>query len=174
CSTRACRSVSCASSSCRAPASTRTARTPELRTTRDSAAPPQAAPSRTSTARRCDMNTRGTTARLADRRGTNRPLPPRALAAVVAGMTSLAHVAPPATADAPIPDDTHEDTVPAGTDTPAAKDTEPLAEPVVSVPVGRLKGSTRFETAVAISRSQFPGGAGTVYLARSDVFADAI
>src|SRR5690606_31200292 len=107
-------------------------------------------------------------------RRTNRRLPSRVLAVLVAGMTSLALLATPATADAPIPDDTHEDTVPAGTDTPAATDTEPLAEPVVSVPVGRLKGSTRFETAVAISKSQFPGGAGTVYLARSDVFADAI
>src|SRR5690606_27517216 len=107
------------------PASTRTARTPELRTTRDSAAPPRAGPSRTSTERRCDMNTRGTTARRADRRRTNRHLPSRTMAVLMAGMTSLALLATPAIADAPIPDDTHGNTVPAGADTPATTDTEP-------------------------------------------------
>lgn len=40
--------------------------------------------------------------------------------------------------------------------------------------VGRLGGATRFETAVQISQKMFPNGATEVYLARSDVFADAV
>jgi putative cell wall-binding protein len=39
---------------------------------------------------------------------------------------------------------------------------------------GRLAGSNRFETAVGISGHEFPDGAVEVYLARGDVFADAV
>lgn len=39
---------------------------------------------------------------------------------------------------------------------------------------GRLAGDDRFATAVAISVAQFPQGADSAYLARSDVFADAV
>lgn len=38
----------------------------------------------------------------------------------------------------------------------------------------RLEGDSRFTTAVQISREAFPNGASTVYLARSDGFADAL
>lgn len=38
----------------------------------------------------------------------------------------------------------------------------------------RLEGDSRFTTAVQISREAFPNGASTVYLARSDAFADAL
>ena len=38
----------------------------------------------------------------------------------------------------------------------------------------RLAGDTRFDTAAAIARFQFPDGAETVYLARSDEFPDAL
>lgn len=37
-----------------------------------------------------------------------------------------------------------------------------------------MAGPSRIETAVAISREQFPDGALTAYLARADVFADAV
>jgi hypothetical protein len=40
--------------------------------------------------------------------------------------------------------------------------------------VDRLAGPTRIETAVEISQEQFPDGADTVYLARFDLFADAV
>lgn len=39
---------------------------------------------------------------------------------------------------------------------------------------GRLEGATRYETAVAIARAAFPGGAAVVYVARGDIFADAL
>lgn len=39
---------------------------------------------------------------------------------------------------------------------------------------GRLAGTDRFGTAVAISRHAFPDGASTAYLARADVAADAV
>ncbi len=45
---------------------------------------------------------------------------------------------------------------------------------VTPVVTDRLSGATRIETAVAISQYQFPNGAPTAYLARSDVFADAV
>ncbi|MEE8601775.1 cell wall-binding repeat-containing protein [Euzebya tangerina] len=38
----------------------------------------------------------------------------------------------------------------------------------------RLAGPSRIETAIAISQEQFPDGAATAYLARADVFADAV
>lgn len=38
----------------------------------------------------------------------------------------------------------------------------------------RLAGANRFQTAARIARHAFPGGAKTAYLARSDVFADAV
>ncbi len=41
-------------------------------------------------------------------------------------------------------------------------------------PTSRLAGATRFETAIAISQRAFPGTAATTYIARSDVFADAV
>lgn len=40
--------------------------------------------------------------------------------------------------------------------------------------VGRIAGASRFETAVAISQRAFPGLAARVFLARADVFADAL
>lgn len=54
-----------------------------------------------------------------------------------------------------------------------------LASPFVeqvgaATPTDRLAGATRFETAVAVSKRAFPGGAETVYLARGDAFADAL
>ncbi|MGI9016940.1 MAG: cell wall-binding repeat-containing protein [Euzebya sp.] len=39
---------------------------------------------------------------------------------------------------------------------------------------GRLSGPTRIDTAISISRAQFPDGAPTVYLASADVFVDAV
>lgn len=39
---------------------------------------------------------------------------------------------------------------------------------------GRLAGPDRFHTAVEISKAAFPSGAGTVYLARADLPADAL
>lgn len=39
---------------------------------------------------------------------------------------------------------------------------------------GRLSGASRIDTAVAISRAQFPEGADTVYLARADNSVDAV
>lgn len=41
-------------------------------------------------------------------------------------------------------------------------------------PVDRYAGASRYATAVAISRAAFPGGAARVFLARGDVFADAV
>lgn len=38
----------------------------------------------------------------------------------------------------------------------------------------RLAGATRYETAALIARHAFPGGAPTTYLARGDVFVDAV
>ncbi len=40
--------------------------------------------------------------------------------------------------------------------------------------LGRIAGSDRFATAVAISQEAFPDGARAVYLARADAFADAL
>lgn len=41
-------------------------------------------------------------------------------------------------------------------------------------PTERLAGETRFETSIAISRFRFPEGSTDVYIARADVFADAV
>ncbi len=41
-------------------------------------------------------------------------------------------------------------------------------------PSSRLAGDSRFSTAAAVGRAAFPTGAATVYLARADVFADAM
>ena len=46
--------------------------------------------------------------------------------------------------------------------------------PDVSRGTGRLAGDSRVDTAVAISRRQFPDGASTAYLARADVVVDAV
>ncbi|WP_109472560.1 cell wall-binding repeat-containing protein [Ornithinimicrobium cavernae] len=84
-------------------------------------------------------------------------------AVLLAGALALG-LAAPAVADAPIPPD-HQPVAPPSTGL--------AADPVVRVPVDRLGGANRYETAVAISRGQF-ADADTVYLARGDVFADAI
>lgn len=69
------------------------------------------------------------------------------------------------------------------TGTPAAGEptpvpTEPTPGPTepgtTTRETGRLAGADRFATAVAISASQFPTGAPTVYLARADASADAL
>ena len=49
-----------------------------------------------------------------------------------------------------------------------------LAQAASGRPTGRYAGSSRFETAVAISQAQFPDGAGRAFIARADVFADAV
>lgn len=54
---------------------------------------------------------------------------------------------------------------------PVTPDT-PVSEPPRAG--GRLEGPSRIETAVAVSRHQFPDGATVVYLAREDVPADAV
>jgi putative cell wall-binding protein len=51
---------------------------------------------------------------------------------------------------------------------------ETLADAADGRPTGRLAGATRIGTAAAISQHVFPGGADEVYLARADVFADAV
>lgn len=51
---------------------------------------------------------------------------------------------------------------------------QPAPAPAPAVETGRLAGPDRFATAVAIAREQFPAGAGTVHLARSDVPFDAL
>lgn len=86
------------------------------------------------------------------------------LTTMVMALTSLG-LGGPAIADAPLADDGAVEGGPAGTAAPAVE---------VQVPTQRLGGSNRFHTAAAISREQFPQGSPTVYLARSDVFADAL
>lgn len=49
-----------------------------------------------------------------------------------------------------------------------------LAQAAGSRPTGRYAGESRFETAVAISQAQFPDGAARAFIARADVFADAV
>ncbi|SOC58086.1 cell wall-binding repeat-containing protein [Ornithinimicrobium cerasi] len=49
-----------------------------------------------------------------------------------------------------------------------------VAQAAQGRPTGRLSGSQRYATAVAIARHQFPAGGREVYLARGDVYADAI
>ncbi len=49
-----------------------------------------------------------------------------------------------------------------------------FSEELGSKSSSRLAGATRFETAVAISKSQFPEGSNTVYVARSDNQVDAV
>lgn len=58
-----------------------------------------------------------------------------------------------------------------GTPTPAPTPSEPAPG---ARQTSRLAGPDRITTAVAISQAQFPQGAGTVYLARADDFADAL
>ena len=101
-------------------------------------------------------------------RRTGASLPSRALTTLLATVTALALATAPAVADAPRPGDPHDPTL-AG-----ISDAAPTAVPEVSIPTARLHGASRVETAVAISKSAFSAGADTVYLARSDVFADAI
>ncbi|WP_162802205.1 cell wall-binding repeat-containing protein [Ornithinimicrobium murale] len=73
-------------------------------------------------------------------------------------------LAAPASADAPVPDDRQQE---------SSDPVRPAADPVFTVPLDRLGGKNRYETSVAVSSAQF-ASADTVYLARSDVFADAI
>lgn len=49
-----------------------------------------------------------------------------------------------------------------------------LAQAAQGRPTDRLAGENRYATAVAIARHQFPQGGETAYLARGDLFADAI
>lgn len=49
-----------------------------------------------------------------------------------------------------------------------------LAQAAGNRPTDRYSGPGRMDTAVDISRNVFPGGAGEVYLARADMFADAV
>lgn len=111
--------------------------------------------------------------------------PSRAAAVLLATVVGLS-LAPPALADHPIPDDARGESVattpqagstagsPAPTDVPDVSVPAPTDVPDVSIPTARLGGATRYDTAVSISKKAFPAGAGTVYLARSDIFADAI
>lgn len=57
---------------------------------------------------------------------------------------------------------------------PAAVSDATLNEAADGRAVSRYAGSSRFETAVAISRAQFPDGAARAFIARADVFADAV
>ena len=90
-------------------------------------------------------------------------MPSRAGAVLLAGVLALG-LAGPALADAPIPDDRQPE---------SADPVAPAADPVLTAPLDRLGGTNRYETSVAISSSRF-ASAETVYLARADVFADAI
>lgn len=70
-------------------------------------------------------------------------------------------------------------TSPAGADVPSAGGTAPDSDwPTTSTVTERLAGTTRYGTAAAISRRQFPStfaaGQGTAYLARGDVLTDAM
>jgi len=86
-------------------------------------------------------------------------------AALLAGVLTLGLTAP-ALADPAIPGDPQVEE--------QTEDHAPLADPVVSLPLDRLGGEDRYETSARISWSAFQQGADTVYLARGDVFADAI
>ncbi|WP_168583402.1 cell wall-binding repeat-containing protein [Gephyromycinifex aptenodytis] len=57
---------------------------------------------------------------------------------------------------------------------PAAVSQKVLVGAADGRPTERLAGADRFATAARIARHAFPGGAKTAYLARSDVFADAV
>ncbi|USQ80427.1 cell wall-binding repeat-containing protein [Ornithinimicrobium faecis] len=109
------------------------------------------------------MRTTGTgTAARSERRSARR-MPSRTGAVLLAGVLALG-LAGPALADAPMPDDRQEE---------SADPVAPAADPVLTVPLDRLGGTNRYETSVEISSAQF-ASADTVYLARADVFADAI
>lgn len=49
-----------------------------------------------------------------------------------------------------------------------------LREAAAGRPVDRLAGSDRYAASVAIARYQFPDGGQTVYLARGDIYSDAV
>ena len=101
--------------------------------------------------------------------GIQKRVRPRAVQMIVAGLLGLTLAVPgPANADIPAPDGTGTATVEPEADLGAT------ATPTVAVPSSRLAGANRYETAAAISRATFPGGARTAYLARGDLFADAI
>lgn len=87
----------------------------------------------------------------------------RASGILLTGLLAVG-LALPASADPAIPDDPERE---------AQQRSEPAASPVLSLPLDRLGGEDRYGTSVAISSAQF-SSADTVYLARSDVFADAI
>lgn len=86
----------------------------------------------------------------------------RAGVVALAGVLALG-LGGPALADAPIPDDRQQESA----------EPAPAADPVLTVPLDRLGGTDRYETSVEISSSRF-ASAEAVYLARADVFADAI
>lgn len=52
--------------------------------------------------------------------------------------------------------------------------TQPVVQPGTARSTGRLAGSDRYSTAVAISKNVFSNGAPIVFLARADAFADAL
>lgn len=56
----------------------------------------------------------------------------------------------------------------------AAVSEQTLSSAAGGRPTARYAGTGRIETAVAISQNVFPGGADEVYLARADLFADAV
>ncbi len=56
----------------------------------------------------------------------------------------------------------------------AAVSEQILAKTADGRPTGRVSGDDRFATAAAVSGYEFPVGADAVYLARADVFADAV
>lgn len=98
-----------------------------------------------------------------------------AVAATVMIMTTLG-TAWPAVADAPVPDDAPGQSRPQQQEATSGQVDagDQPATAAVQVPTQRLGGTNRYATAAAISRSQFPDGSSTVYLARSDIFADAL
>ncbi|HUG85245.1 MAG TPA: cell wall-binding repeat-containing protein, partial [Euzebya sp.] len=71
---------------------------------------------------------------------------------------------------------TEEPTDPASTE-PTEDPSDPLPLPIPGddeVTTDRLGGQTRFETSVSISQESFPDGADDVFLARADIFPDAL
>ncbi|MCK0111991.1 cell wall-binding repeat-containing protein [Ornithinimicrobium sp. F0845] len=95
---------------------------------------------------------------------------PRRLGAALLAVALAVGMAAPALADPAIPGDPAVDGQPV---VAPADDHAPLAAPVLTLPVDRLGGVSRYETATKISASIF-SSADTVYLARADIFADAI
>lgn len=90
--------------------------------------------------------------------------------------TYMAYDSNPADTDAPVYQDITNTVGPV-----VAEQAAPAPAPVVSPPpsgqqraTGRLAGSDRYSTAVAISQNVFGNGAPIVFIARADSFADAL